>query len=316
MHIKAGAWEPSVCDPAPELDPLSDRGPLAPAATPHIRNRRLSPVGGGGGGGCAERGSSKQHGSPPTYPHRHPAGPHTSTRERRWVYRGRPADRGLERHQRRGPPQQPASPPPPGTPKREGEIAVGGTWTLLKPPPSFPVQDSPAKLQPTVSYASKVKGAGRGGQGEPASLGALLRNQWGLSFISDGPPAPQPPSSSSSPSPPSSSSSSFSSSPPSLRSSPAATLPQFGCVAVPDTPPAPRTPDSDRLAPAKPLLPVGRLPEEAGKGAESSGELLLSCRHLVEALRYHSYEWERACTAHRRDPARVLWYQEPLERPA
>uniref|UniRef100_A0A3Q3A9K2 Nuclear FMR1 interacting protein 2 n=1 Tax=Kryptolebias marmoratus TaxID=37003 RepID=A0A3Q3A9K2_KRYMA len=88
------------------------------------------------------------------------------------------------------------------------------SWTLFKPPPVFPVDNSSAKIVPKISYASKVKenlnkvaqiggevtpppvrlftngpvsGNGNGCppvDGEKA-LGDIFQNQWGLSFINE-----------------------------------------------------------------------------------------------------------------------------------
>uniref|UniRef100_A0A8C5FRH8 Si:ch211-214j24.10 n=1 Tax=Gadus morhua TaxID=8049 RepID=A0A8C5FRH8_GADMO len=70
---------------------------------------------------------------------------------------------------------------------------VEESLALLRPPPAFPVQDSPAKLLPAVSYASKVKAGPAAADEEPAAIGVLLQNQWGLSFISEARPAPEGP---------------------------------------------------------------------------------------------------------------------------
>uniref|UniRef100_A0A3Q2SRJ5 Nuclear FMR1 interacting protein 2 n=1 Tax=Fundulus heteroclitus TaxID=8078 RepID=A0A3Q2SRJ5_FUNHE len=90
------------------------------------------------------------------------------------------------------------------------------SWTLFKPPPVFPVDNSSAKIVPKISYASKVKenlnkvaqaslesncsSATSPGDGEasdarhldpPAvqtnqkALGDIFQNQWGLSFINE-----------------------------------------------------------------------------------------------------------------------------------
>ncbi|KAK1883109.1 Nuclear fragile X mental retardation-interacting protein 2 [Dissostichus eleginoides] len=98
------------------------------------------------------------------------------------------------------------------------------SWTLFKPPPVFPVDNSSAKIVPKISYASKVKEnlnkvAQGGGEALPPpystspiyfkwrecsisfgnarhldppaaqtnqkALGDIFQNQWGLSFIND-----------------------------------------------------------------------------------------------------------------------------------
>ncbi|XP_043540361.1 nuclear fragile X mental retardation-interacting protein 2 [Chiloscyllium plagiosum] len=84
----------------------------------------------------------------------------------------------------------------------EEEEEEGGQphgWTLFKPPATFPVGSSTARILPRISYASKVKenlGAeptGAGGASDDHSsgprlgqgLGAIFHNQWGLSFITE-----------------------------------------------------------------------------------------------------------------------------------
>uniref|UniRef100_A0A3Q3LJR5 Nuclear FMR1 interacting protein 2 n=1 Tax=Labrus bergylta TaxID=56723 RepID=A0A3Q3LJR5_9LABR len=68
------------------------------------------------------------------------------------------------------------------------------SWTLFKPPPVFPVDNSSAKIVPKISYASKVKEnlnkvAQVGTFFAPATnqkaLGDIFQNQWGLSFINE-----------------------------------------------------------------------------------------------------------------------------------
>lgn len=224
----------------------------APNSEPHVRNRRLSPgsgnSGGGGGGGCISGSSQppKQH-SPPGGP----IGPgHTHTLTFR-------KDRERRGQQHKG-----------RSIRREGQKGVGRVgerplqfnqkekWaehglSLLKPPPAFPVQDSPAKLQPTVSYASKVKAGAAGGalEEDRPAINVLLQNQWGLSFISEG-PGPHPTANS-----------------PTPTDAKHSADPQHDTVLTEDTP-----------------LPVTSLVSSA----EGNGELLLSCRHLVEALNYHN----------------------------
>uniref|UniRef100_A0A3Q2EA31 Nuclear FMR1 interacting protein 2 n=1 Tax=Cyprinodon variegatus TaxID=28743 RepID=A0A3Q2EA31_CYPVA len=73
------------------------------------------------------------------------------------------------------------------------------SWTLFKPPPVFPVDNSSAKIVPKISYASKVKEnlnkVAQGGENVASSLesnssstttlGDIFQNQWGLSFINE-----------------------------------------------------------------------------------------------------------------------------------
>lgn len=137
--------------------------------------------------------------------------------------------------------------------------------SLLKPPPAFPVQDSPAKLQPAVSYASKVKAKSASGilEEDRPAIGVLLQNQWGLSFISEARASAESPS-------------------------PLAALPT-------------QTTDADpRVEPQLSTVLTAASPEETPVQAttstatvtqpevEESSEMLLVCRHLVEALNYHS----------------------------
>uniref|UniRef100_A0A3B3ZN82 Uncharacterized protein n=1 Tax=Periophthalmus magnuspinnatus TaxID=409849 RepID=A0A3B3ZN82_9GOBI len=161
MHIKTGSWEAAttVC----ESDPLCDPAVLVSAANsePQIRNRRLSPGsgsgGGGGGGGCIPENNQQQAPrqiSPEIYvpPNGQPQGPAVRKEKERKAHKGRSARR--ESH--KGAKERKVS---------QKERWVKESLSLLKPPPAFPVQDSPAKLQPAVSYASKVKaGAATGGE--------------------------------------------------------------------------------------------------------------------------------------------------------
>lgn len=246
MILSLGTWESSnaVC----ESDPLCDPAVLVspPKPEPQIRNRRLSPGSGscgGGGGGCSS-GMDKCQASPSSLEGSLNGVGHTQTfmlRERRVPYKSRsfrrdgprPGPRSDDRHSRTG----------------QKERWVDNSLSLLKPPPAFPVKDSPAKLQPTVSYASKVK-AGGGSVGvaeEPPGIGVLLQNQWGLSFISDGPEADVPQE---------------------------------------------KTPDLHPIAGEVTVKAAHAssesLPGQVTRGSESSEELLLSCRHLEEALEYHT----------------------------
>ncbi|KAJ8249903.1 hypothetical protein COCON_G00231190 [Conger conger] len=158
---------------------------------------------------------------------------------------------------------------------------AGEGLSLLKPPPAFPVQDSPAKLQPAVSYASKVKSGGAGaGPEEPPAIGVLLQNQWGLSFISEGPPPQNGPS--------------------------------FGApTCFPADTPAPET-RTETPPPATPPLRLGQCREET----DTSGELLLGCRHLVEALRYHTREWNVLSNKQKQGSTKVIWYKNSADEPA
>uniref|UniRef100_A0A8C9R1F1 Si:ch211-214j24.10 n=1 Tax=Scleropages formosus TaxID=113540 RepID=A0A8C9R1F1_SCLFO len=273
MHIKTGNWEASstVC----ETDPLCDTAGLVSTPNPEsqIRNRRLSPGsgncgGGGGGGGRVGRDTCHSPASE-NHTHRHPY-THTFTsdrdRDRRGPAQGRNFRKETSRVGRAADKAQ-----------REKERWVEDSLSLLKPPPAFPVQDSPAKLQPAVSYASKVK---RGGVGvvmeDPPGIGVLLQNQWGLSFISD---TPQNLENSESQSPKQNG--------PSLGMR---LVPSFGSSPVD---PAESLPpisgkDSDRSAPTLPIPSVTRCRLEG----ESQNNLLLVCPHLVEAVQYHVQEWD------------------------
>ncbi|XP_035258355.1 SKI family transcriptional corepressor 1 isoform X2 [Anguilla rostrata] len=270
MHIKTGTWEASstVCEP----DALYDTAALVspPNPEPHIRNRRLSPgsgeCGGGGGGGNRVRGKPEtpppEHGPASGRDAEHRA--HPKGRALRKVPEGARAARA-----RRG----------------ERERWAGDGLSLLKPPPAFPVQDSPAKLQPAVSYASKVKSGGAGGGAEdPPAIGVLLQNQWGLSFISEGPQA---------------------------QNGPTFGGPPCSPVDPIDETPAPET-HTQTPPPVTPPLPISQCREEI----DSSGELLLGCRHLVEALRYHTQEWGALDSKQKRGSATIIWYKNSAEQPA
>ncbi|XP_076006890.1 uncharacterized protein LOC143001267 [Genypterus blacodes] len=291
MHIKTGTWEVSnsVC----ESDPLCDPAVLVSATNsePHIRNRRLSPGSGncgGGGGGCIS-GDDRQL-SPGT-PEGELIGPNHAQivglhreKERRGQHKGR----SLRRESQKGV-------------NRPHKVSQKERWvedslSLLKPPPAFPVQDSPAKLQPAVSYASKVKAGATCGllEEDRPAIGVLLQNEWGLSFISEArsttdSPSPRPVA----PIPPPQPTDAKQSDP--RHESIRTTQP-------PEETPAPVT-TSVTLAPR---------PE----GDENNGKLLLSCRHLVEALNYHSREWNATCNRQKRDPKRVVWYKDTHKHPA
>nr|XP_061809525.1 uncharacterized protein LOC133600537 [Nerophis lumbriciformis] len=240
MHIKTGTWEASntVC----ESDTLCDPAVLVASANPepHIRNRRLSPGNCGGGGGGRV---SPDLIGPGFRREKERKGPQYKGRG----IRREGSQKGLNRAQK--------------------ERWVEDSLSLLKPPPAFPVQDSPAKLQPAVSYASKVKAKTSSGvlEDERPAIGVLLQNQWGLSFISEARPV------------------------------------QEG---------ADPRPDDDSLAPVdtplavRPFATSAPAPRHLQMDARN-GELLLSCRHLVEALNFHN-----------RDPKRVMWYKDFQEHPA
>ena len=169
----------NLCDPAVLVSTTNPE--------PHIRNRRLSPGSGncGGGGGCSiavdqqprqtSPGATEGSLNGPTYAH---------------AFR-RDRERRAQQHKGRGPRREGfrgtgrvADRPPKQSSK---ERWVENSLSLLKPPPAFPVQDSPAKLQPAVSYASKVKAGAASGalEDDRPAIGVLLQNQWGLSFISE-----------------------------------------------------------------------------------------------------------------------------------
>ncbi|XP_077401245.1 uncharacterized protein LOC144035438 [Vanacampus margaritifer] len=290
MHIKTGSWEASntVC----ESDTLCDPAVLVATTNPepHIRNRRLSPgsgiCGGGGGGGCISGGESR-HLSPGAELYG-PGHVHTLGRQKERTgpqHKGRSlrreiSQKGLNRF-----------------PKvNQKERWVEDSLLLLKPPPAFPVQDSPAKLQPAVSYASKVKAKTASGilEDDRPAIGVLLQNQWGLSFISETRPAPE-----------------SANSHPGAADSPApqptdtqAPVEPPLAIQSPDEPPRPFTTSTSIAAAAHPELD------------EHNGELLLSCRHLVEALNFHNREWNAICNQQKRDPKRVVWYKDFQEHPA
>uniref|UniRef100_A0A3Q0RMV1 Si:ch211-214j24.10 n=1 Tax=Amphilophus citrinellus TaxID=61819 RepID=A0A3Q0RMV1_AMPCI len=232
MHIKTGTWEASntVCEP----DGLCDQAVLVSAANsePHIRNRRLSPgsgnCGGGGGGGCMSGGDQLPR---QLSPDRDLIGPsHAFSFRREKERKGQQhKGRSLRRESQKGVGRVSERPHK----VNQKERWVEDSLSLLKPPPAFPVQDSPAKLQPAVSYASKVKAGAASGalEEDRPAIGMLLQNQWEVSTS---------------------------------------------------------------------LIPVTRAEVD-----ESNGKLLLSCRHLVEALSYHS-----------KDPKRVVWYKDTKEHPA
>ncbi|XP_051974691.1 uncharacterized protein LOC127637593 [Xyrauchen texanus] len=286
MHIKTGTWESSnaVCESDPLCDPAVLVSPSKPE--PQIRNRRLSPGsgscgGGGGGGGCTSMvvKSSRQASPSNSEGYLNGSG-HIYTpkwdRDRRATNKGRS-------FRRDGPRPGPRTDERPSRTSQNQALKerwVVNSLSLLKPPPAFPVKDSPAKLQPTVSYASKVKAGGGSVSAaeEPPGICVLLQNQWGLSFISDGPPADVP-------------------------------------QAIPGKCPVVH-PVAGEVTEKPPQSSSESLPSQFSRGSESSEELLLSCRHLEEALAYHTQEWKAILWKQKKDPAKVVWYNNTLESPA
>ncbi|XP_061617581.1 uncharacterized protein si:ch211-214j24.10 [Phyllopteryx taeniolatus] len=266
MHIKTGTWEANntVC----ESDTLCDPAVLVVTANPEprVRNRRLSPGSGncgGGGGGCLSGGRPRQ-----LSPDADPIGP---TRSHGFGFRVEKERKG-QQHKGRGLRRDAGQ----KDLDRSQKLTRKARWvedslSLLKPPPAFPVQDSPAKLQPAVSYASKVKAKATGGvlEEDRHAIGVLLQNQWGLSFISETRPVPE------------------------------------GA-----DPPAPRPEETPRP------FATSTAPATHPELDENNGELLLSCRHLVEALNFHNREWNAICNKQKKDPKRVMWYKDFREHPA
>lgn len=315
MHIKTGSWEANnavcesdrLCDPAVLVSP--------PKPEPHIRNRRLSPGSGigGGGGGCSAGPDKQPRQASPSTPEATLNGTgqsfafsHSrSERERRGYTRGRGPRRDSPKVGGR----------PIDKPQRQGPIQkarwVEDSLSLLKPPPAFPVKDSPAKLQPAVSYASKVKAGGSavGGTEEPPGIGVLLQNQWGLSFISDGPPAENKPSTAAA-------AASQTSDPTQTTISQPTQEPATANAA--STPCAGDMDSSQPSAPeASPSPTVATFSMDmCTRQDENSGDLLLTCRHLVEAMQYHVQEWNTVFNKQKEDPAKVIWFKNSLEQRA
>ncbi|KAM9327761.1 uncharacterized protein KZ484_019229 [Pholidichthys leucotaenia] len=294
MHIKTGTWEGSntVCEP----DSLCDQAVLVSAtnAEPHIRNRRLSPgsgnCGGGGGGGCVSGGEQLPRQLSPEgdlISHSHAFSFRREKERKGPQHKGRSirreSQKGISRASER--PQK----------VNQKERWVEDSLSLLKPPPAFPVQDSPAKLQPAVSYASKVKAGAAGGTPEEdrPAIGMLLQNQWGLSFISEARQATEGPG-----------------------PLPAADAPLPTDV----THSADTRLDADLTVQPPEEMPVpvptfiSTIPRT--EIDENNGKLLLSCHHLVEALNYHIKEWNVICNAQKKDPKKVVWYKNIQEHPA
>lgn len=269
MSSSSGTWEASstVC----ESDTLCDPTVLVSANNPepHIRNRRLSPGsgscgGGGGGGGCVSGGDDDDNKTPRQ---NSIGGGHAlgfrKEKERKGPHKGR----SLRRESQKGTgrvTERPQKVTPQGR-------WVGDSLSLLKPPPAFPVQDSPAKLQPAVSYASKVKAKAASGiaEEERPAIGVLLQNQWGLSFISEARPSSESPG-------------------------PLGPLPTRSAEAEPRVEPQPGallTAAAHEEGPVPATTSTSTSTSTTSitqpEGEESS-EMLLVCRHLVEALNYHS----------------------------
>ncbi|XP_040009137.1 uncharacterized protein si:ch211-214j24.10 [Xiphias gladius] len=298
MHIKTGTWEASnsVC----ESDTLCDPAVLVSATNsePHIRNRRLSPgsgnCGGGGGGGCISGGDQQPRQLSPEGDLIGPGHTHAFSFRREKERKGQQhKGRSLRRESQKGVSRVSERPQK----VNQKERWVEDSLSLLKPPPAFPVQDSPAKLQPAVSYASKVKSGAAGGvlEEDRPAIGVLLQNQWGLSFISEVRPVTE----STSPRP-----------------------------AVSTLPPQPTDdkqsedlqPDTVLTVQAPGETPIqittAVTPNTRPEVDESNGKLLLSCRHLVEALNYHNREWNAICNRQKKDPERIVWYKDTQEHPA
>lgn len=280
----------NLCDPAVLVSTTNPE--------PHIRNRRLSPgsgnCGGGGGGGCAVGVDKQPRQASPGATEGNLNGPahtHTFTFRRDRERRGHQhKGRGPRREGLRGAGRVADRPPRQNLKERWVEDSL----SLLKPPPAFPVQDSPAKLQPAVSYASKVKAGAAGGalEEDRPAIGVLLQNQWGLSFISEVLQATEQGSGSN----PASTEPSVDSKPTNPTREILHTVQQRG----------------ETLAPAATSVSIGQCPDEE----ECNGKLLLSCRHLVEALKYHSQEWNTICNKRKQDPKKVAWFKNSLDHPA
>ncbi|XP_062861008.1 uncharacterized protein si:ch211-214j24.10 [Trichomycterus rosablanca] len=271
MHIKTGTWEANnaVCESDALCDPAVIVSP--PQAEPHIRNRRFSPGSGscgGGGGGCTAKVNLSSHQTSHSH---HEVSPHRTghtqplEREQRGHNRSRVFRRDGGNQGAR------YADKPHRSTRAQKERWMGETLSSLRPPPAFPVKDSPAKLQPAVSYASKVKagGASVGVADEPPGIGALLQNQWGLSFITDSPAVENV----------------------------ASDVPQE-TESSPD--------EIDHPVAGEVTARSSAVKQEC----DDSALLLLSCRHLTEALRYHTREWNAVLWKHKQDAAKVVWYKD------
>ncbi|XP_022605027.1 uncharacterized protein LOC111224707 [Seriola dumerili] len=296
MHIKTGTWEANntVC----ESDTLCDPAVLVSATNsePHIRNRRLSPgsgnCGGGGGGGCISGGDQQPRQLSPEGDLIGPGHTHGFTFRREKERKGQQhKGRSLRRESQKGVSRVSERPQK----VHQKERWVEDSLSLLKPPPAFPVQDSPAKLQPAVSYASKVKAGAAGGalEEDRPAIGVLLQNQWGLSFISEARPVTE----GSSPRP---TANTLPPQPTDANQSEDLQLDTSLTVQVPE----------------ETSVTTSVTPNTRPEVDESNGKLLLSCRHLVEALNYHNREWNAMCNRQKRDPKRIVWYKDTQEHPA
>ncbi|GAA6227788.1 uncharacterized protein LOC108888372 [Lates japonicus] len=298
MHIKTGTWEASntVC----ESDTLCDPAVLVSATNsePHIRNRRLSPgsgnCGGGGGGGCISGGDQQPRQLSPEGDLIGPGHTHAFSFRREKERKGQQhKGRSLRRESHKGVSRVSERPQK----ASQKERWVEDSLSLLKPPPAFPVQDSPAKLQPAVSYASKVKAGAAGGalEEDRPAIGVLLQNQWGLSFISEARPVTEGTS-------PRPTASALPLQPTDAKQSEDLQLDTVLTVQAPEETPTPIT--------------TSVTPNTRPEVDESNGKLLLSCRHLVEALNYHNREWNSICNRQKKDPKRIVWYKDTQEHPA
>lgn len=259
-----------------ESETLCDQAVLVSAtkSEPQIRNRRLSPGSGncgGGGGGCISgNAQSPRQRSPQGEPngpshahgHSHAHGPSFRREKERknQPHKGRSVRRESQKGALRASERRLKA--------NQKEKWVEDSLSLLKPPPAFPVQDSPAKLQPAVSYASKVKAGATSGtlEEERPAIGDLLQNQWGLSFISEAKPITEGP----------------------LLHPAASPL-----VDTESKHPVDLQHDAALTVQFQEETPV---PASEAEAQQANGDLLLSCRHLVEALNYHNRGRCYSCT--------------------
>ncbi|KAI3366959.1 hypothetical protein L3Q82_009602 [Scortum barcoo] len=293
----SGTWEASntVC----ESDTLCDPAVLVSATNsePHIRNRRLSPgsgnCGGGGGGGCISGGDQQPRQLSPEGDLIGPGHTHFSFRRERDRKGHQHKGRSLRKESQKGVSRVSERPQK----VNQKERWVEDSLSLLKPPPAFPVQDSPAKLQPAVSYASKVKAGATSGalEEDRPAIGVLLQNQWGLSFISEARPVTEG----------SSTHPADGALPPQPTDAEQSAEPQLEAVLTV------QPPEETPISVTTSITPTTR-PEVD----QSNGKLLLSCRHLVEALNYHSREWNAICNRQKKVPKKVVWYKDTQEHPA